>query len=71
MEGAIYLIIAGTVIGIMTIMKPNFFWNHPKAAFVRRFLGDIGTTIFYLLVSIAMIGGGVYILTKINSPFWF
>jgi len=67
MNGAIYFIIAGTVIGILTLIKPNFFWNHPKAAFVRRFLGDRGTTIFYLLASVAMLSFGIYSMTKINA----
>ena len=67
MNGAIYFIIAGTVIGILTLIKPNFFWNHPKAAFVRRFLGDKGTTIFYLIASVAMLTFGIYTMTKINS----
>jgi tetratricopeptide (TPR) repeat protein len=67
MKGAIYFIIAGTIIGILTLFKPNFFWNHRKAAFVRRFLGDRGTTIFYLIVSVAMLTFGIYSMTKINS----
>lgn len=67
MKGAIYFIIAGSIIGILTLIKPNFFWNHRKALFVRRFLGEIGTTILYLIISIAMLTYGIKSMKKINS----
>ncbi len=62
--GAIYFIIVGTAIGILTLIKPNFFWNHHKAQFVRRYLGDKGTTFLYLIASIAMLSTGIYFMKK-------
>jgi tetratricopeptide (TPR) repeat protein len=66
MSGAIYLIIAGVAIGILTLIKPNFFWNHPKAMFARKYIGDKGTILLYLIISIAFISYGTFSTIKIN-----
>lgn len=62
-----YFVFMGLLIGILTLTKPKFFWNHPKATFVRKFFGDRGTTIFYLIISITMLTFGIYSLIKVNS----
>jgi len=61
---AVYLIVVGVAIGILTLLKPKFFWGHSRANFVKRFLGETGTTIFYLLFSIGAIALGVFIITQ-------
>ncbi len=58
--GAIYLIIIGIVIGVLTLIKPKFFWYHPKANFIKRFLGEKGTTLFYLFLTIIIFSFGIY-----------
>ncbi|MES2559559.1 MAG: tetratricopeptide repeat protein [Bacteroidota bacterium] len=67
MREAIVLMIAGVAIAILTLVKPNFFWNRRKALFVRGILGDAGTTILYLLIAMGMLGFGVYTYMKLND----
>ena len=62
MNGAIYLIIGGITIGIITIIKPKFFVKHHE--FASRFLGDKGTIIVHLIVSVVMIIIGMYFIIK-------
>ncbi len=41
------------------IGKPTWFWNHPRALWVRDMAGDRGATIIYVLLGALMIGVGL------------
>lgn len=49
MIGLLY--IAGGFILICTMKKPYFFWEHRKAIFARKIMGDVGTSIFYYIIA--------------------
>ncbi|WP_053956105.1 hypothetical protein [Inediibacterium massiliense] len=40
---------------ICTLLKPPFYWESRKAKNLRRFLGDGGATIVYLLIGIFLL----------------
>lgn len=62
MKVAIFLIVSGIATGIITLIRPKFFWDNHKAA--RRILGDKGTIIVHLIAEVAMIIIGAYLLTR-------
>jgi hypothetical protein len=47
-EETLFLAIGGCLIIILTILRPWWFWRHPKAAWLRGLIGDGPTTLFYL-----------------------
>lgn len=51
---------AGILLLILTLKRPNWFWNHPKATFVREILGDLGTSIAYCGVALLLFGTSAY-----------
>ena len=61
-----YLFIA---IGLFTIWgavaKPNFYWNSRRAVRLRKFIGEGGAMIFYLVLGLALILVGVLSLTDV------
>jgi tetratricopeptide (TPR) repeat protein len=64
---AIYFIIVGIAFGALALIKPTLFWDHPKANFARRYLGEKRAVGFYLLLSASAIVLGVYLIIKINA----
>jgi len=68
MVAAVFFILIGiAVAGLTLIVRPTLFWGHPKANFARRFLGERGATVFYLLFSVSAIILGIYLINKINA----
>jgi hypothetical protein len=43
----------GLLLAIVTIKRPWWFWNHPKATFLRDIVGDTATIIVYLAIAAA------------------
>jgi hypothetical protein len=59
-EDRTFLIGIGLFVGICTWLKPWWFWDHPKATFLRDIIGDTATTFVYYLVSLACIGYALF-----------
>ena len=54
---ATFWIGTGALLLFFTLLRPWWFWSHPKALFVRAFLGDTATLLLYLTIS-----GGVIVV---------
>jgi len=59
-EDRTFLIGIGAFIAICTWRKPWWFWEHPKARFVRDIIGDLPTTVAYYLISAGCVGYGIF-----------
>ncbi|PAB60230.1 hypothetical protein [Anaeromicrobium sediminis] len=59
MERSILFLIAGLFAIICTLKKPAFYWESRKARRMRGFIGDTGTTIFYLIIGTFLTGAGI------------
>lgn len=55
----IALILVGLLTLILTIIKPNFYWNSRKAVRARRIFGDTVASIIYLVLGVIIIVIGV------------
>ena len=42
---------AGVLFAVLTLKRPWWFWNHPKATFVRDIIGDKATIVVYLALA--------------------
>ena len=58
-EDRTFLIGFGAFVGPCTWFKPWWYWEHPKARFLRDIIGDRATTVVYYAVSLALIAYGV------------
>lgn len=56
---ATFWIAAGVVLLVLTLVRPWWFWYHPKALLVRTLLTDRGAILLYLGITIAIIVIGV------------
>jgi len=56
----------GAFLLAMTLIRPWWFWHHPKALFVRSILTDTGAIILYVLLTGSMIVTGVRRQMAIN-----
>jgi hypothetical protein len=50
------LFVGGTALAGCAWLKPAWFWNHPKAMFLRELLGDHATAAVYLVGGLVMVG---------------
>lgn len=50
----------GVFLVVMTVARPWWFWEHYKARFLRRLVGDELVIAFYLVVGFAMIWVGLF-----------
>jgi hypothetical protein len=41
----------GVAVAALTLLRPWWFWSHPKAMFFRDLVGDAGTTVVYLVIA--------------------
>jgi hypothetical protein len=55
----ILAIVLGAVVAALTLLKPAFFWEHRRARTMRRLIGDTGTTVLYLGISLVLLGLGI------------
>jgi hypothetical protein len=46
----VFLVVGGLLTLGGTWLRPWWFWEHPKALFLRRILGDSGTALFYMII---------------------
>jgi len=67
MIAAVFFIIIGIGVGIFTLLKPPFFWEHPQTNFVKNLLGEKRTVIFCFAFSAALMVLGIYLIAKINT----
>lgn len=51
----IILLVVGVFTLVMTIKKPDFYWESRKAKNLRWILGDKWTTIFYIALACFML----------------
>jgi hypothetical protein len=42
----------------LTLIRPWWFWDHPKAMFARNLFGDRGTMMVYLSIALAAVVAG-------------
>ncbi|MCT4604731.1 MAG: hypothetical protein N4A64_01295 [Marinisporobacter sp.] len=56
MNTSIIILLVGIFTIICTLTKPAFYWESRKARRLRRFIGDGGATIVYLIIGIFLIG---------------
>jgi hypothetical protein len=50
----------GILFLILTLRRPWWFWDHPKARFVRDIIGDRGTTVLYVGIALTLLGVSAY-----------
>lgn len=51
-EDAVFAMGLAAFVFICTWLKPFWFWDHPKAFFLRNALGDTATTVLYVLAAL-------------------
>ena len=56
---ATYWIAAGAILLALTLIRPWWFWSHPKALVVRSLLTDTGAVLLYLVITGSVILTGV------------
>ena len=56
---ATFWIAAGAILLALTLIRPWWFWNHPKALLVRSLLTDTGAVLLYLVITGSVILTGV------------
>ncbi|QZY55745.1 hypothetical protein [Crassaminicella profunda] len=56
MNTSIIILLVGIFTIICTLTKPAFYWESRKARGLRRFIGDGGATIVYLLLGVFFLG---------------
>ncbi len=49
----------GVFIGVLTVLRPWWFWEHYKARWLRRMIGDAPTAALYLVVAAVCIWVGL------------
>lgn len=54
MVTSIFILAAGLFAIICTILKPAFHWESRKAKQLRNLIGNTATSIFYILIGIAL-----------------
>lgn len=59
---AYFLIAWGVATGAVALIKPGFIWSNAKVQGFIQLLSETGTVVFFLIVGIAAIIGGVVIL---------
>ena len=50
------LFVGGTALAGCSWLKPAWFWNHPKAMFLRELIGDHATAGVYFIGGLVMVG---------------
>jgi hypothetical protein len=61
----VFLVIGGFLTLGGSWLKPWWFWQHPKALFLRRVMGDEGATLFYTIIALGMIYLGLFTAVRI------
>jgi hypothetical protein len=57
-EDVVFFCFLGLVFGSLTLLRPWWFWDHPKAGFLRGIIGDRATIVVYSLFAIAFVALG-------------
>lgn len=50
----------GAGLGLATLSRPAWFWEHPRARWLRALIGDEATALFYLAVAALCVWIGVF-----------
>ena len=50
----------GTILTLLTLTRPWWFWDHYKARWLRDIIGDEATTLCYLLLAGVMVWVGLF-----------
>jgi hypothetical protein len=62
----VFLVVGGFLTLGGTWLRPWWFWEHPKALFLRRILGDSGTALFYTIIGMGMVYLGFFTSFRIT-----
>jgi hypothetical protein len=62
----VFLVVGGLLTLGGTWLRPWWFWEHPKALFLRRILGDSGTALFYTIIGMGMVYLGFFTTFRIT-----
>jgi hypothetical protein len=62
----VFLVVGGLLTLGGTWLRPWWFWEHPKALFLRRILGDRGTALFYTIIGMGMVYLGFFTTFRIT-----
>ena len=61
---AIFLVVYGIAVYLITAFKPAKIWNMGKIQAFVKIMGDIGTQIFFFIFGSASLGIGIWLLIK-------
>ena len=56
----VFFVVGGGFTLVGTWWRPWWFWEHPKAHFIRGLIGEAGTTLVYTAVGLGMIYIGLF-----------
>jgi hypothetical protein len=62
----VFLVVGGFLTLGGTWLRPWWFWEHPKARFVRRILGDSGAAVAYTIIGMGMVYLGFFTTFRIT-----
>ena len=62
----VFLVVGGFLTLGGTWLRPWWFWEHPKALFLRRILGDSGTALVYTIIGMGMVYLGFFTTFRIT-----
>jgi hypothetical protein len=54
-----WLVGMGLILALLTWTRPEWFWEHPKAQFLREFIGDRLTMLAYAAIALALVYVGI------------
>jgi hypothetical protein len=61
----LFWVALGIGVGWCTAKRPWWYWEHPKAKFLRNLIGDRATIVVYGLLAIGMIAVGLFTNTPL------
>jgi hypothetical protein len=62
----VFLVVGGFLTLGGTWVRPWWFWEHPKARFLRRIIGDAGATLAYTIIGMGMVYLGFFTAFRIT-----
>ena len=64
---AMFWIITGVALALLTRRRPWWFWDHRHAQFLRAILTDRGATVVYLSLALVMVLAGIWRASVVAS----
>jgi hypothetical protein len=63
MNKGIFTLAVSTFLLLLTALKPNWFWDHPKTVVLRSAIGNMGTAAFYYAIALFGLALGIFQLS--------